>query len=146
MIDPSMDTLLPTIPPTYEELALKVIELESNLTSMTQNWQYAKDRVQSYARQISQFEEWLKNQIDENNLDKDAALEAAEIFGIHLEKDYDVTVTVTFSGSVKVPYGFDMEDDFEDNLKASLEATYYGHILESDFMEYRMDIDYQESY
>ena len=52
MIDPSFDTqtveIVPPFPPTMQELEQKIVELESNLAAMTQNFEYWKNKGIEY--------------------------------------------------------------------------------------------------
>jgi hypothetical protein len=61
-----------------------------------------------------------------------------------LERDYDVTITVTFSGIVSAPYDYDM-DDLENDIQATLETHYYGNnSVTVDVSEDSMEIHYRD--
>lgn len=146
MIDPSMDTL--TEYPTVEKLEYKVLELNteinrlnSELEGATGDRDFWRDKYNARMTQIDSLEAYIKENFD--YIDENVSQEIVDIFGFNITKDYDVTITVTFSGTVSVPLNYDM-DNLENDLSASLEATYYSDV-ESDFMEDRMEIDWTES-
>jgi len=138
-----MDTLTAPLPPTYEELQSKVISLESNLKSMTDNWEYARDRLRKRDNQVSDLESFLKE--NHSYMDSDHVEEIAGFFGIALERDYDVTITVVFSGTVSAPMGYDM-DDLENDIQTSIENAYYGNSsITVDVSEDSVDIEWTEA-
>ena len=147
MIDPSFDTL--TEYPTVEKLEHKVLELETEINRLTSEievvtndrefWQgKARDRQ----LMIDNLEEWIKEQHD--YLDEDTIQSLAYIFGLEITKEYDVQVTVTFTGTVTAPLDYDM-DDLENALEARLDTSYYSGDIVVDFMEDNMDIDWKEN-
>jgi hypothetical protein len=91
---------------------------------------------------IDNLEQYVKEQYD--YIDEEISQSLVDIFGLSISKDYDVTVTVTFSGTVSVPLNYDM-DSLENDLTASLESHYYSADIEADFSEDRMEIDWSES-
>ena len=91
---------------------------------------------------INEFESALKEDIAEGNLDGGLAEAYASIFGFSLETVYNFTITVTFSGSVTVPLGQDI-DDLESNLSASLDTGYSDFDL--DWSEDGIEVDYYEA-
>jgi chromosome segregation ATPase len=147
MIDPRMTDIHP-YPPTMQELELRVIELNTEINRLTSEletittdrnfWQGKAHEKQSM---IDNLEEYVKDQYD--YIDENISQSLVDIFGFNITKDYDVTITVTFSGVVTAPLNFDM-DDLENHLNASLDASYYGDV-EADFSEDRMEIDWSES-
>ena len=147
MIDPSMTNIHP-YPPTMQELELRVIELNteinrltSELKTITTDRDFWQGKAHERKLMIDNLEEYVKDQFD--YIDENISQSIVDIFGFNITKDYDVTITVTFSGVVTAPLNFDM-DSLEDSLNASLEASYYSD-LESDFSEDHMEIDWTES-
>ena len=139
MIDPSFDavTVTPYPPTPLEE---KVADLEKQLKSATDNWEYARDRLQSRDRQVNELEDFLKS--NHSDMDSEHVEEIAGIFGISLTVDYDVTINVTLSGTVTVPLDYDM-DDLENDIQISVENGYYGNSdVDIDVSEDHMDIDW----
>jgi exonuclease VII small subunit len=145
MIDPSMTTLTPEqihpFPPTMQELERTIEKMQEKIDTLEKSLAYWQDRGTTYSNQIAQLEEYVKDQFD--YIDENISQSIVDIFGLNITKDYDVTITVTFSGTVTAPLNFDM-DTLEDSMSASLEASYYSD-LEADFMEDRMEIDWSES-
>jgi len=140
MIDPSMTDIHP-FPPTMQELERQVIELQSNLDSMTADRDFWQGKAHERKLMIDNLEEYIKDQFD--YIDENVSQSIVDIFGFNITKDYDVTITVTFSGIVTAPLNFDM-DSLEDSLNASLDVSYYSD-LESDFSEDHMEIDWTKS-
>ena len=140
MIDPSMDTL--TEYPTVEKLETKVDQLNNALASMTADRDFWQARAHEKQLMIDNLEEYVKEQFD--YIDEEISQSLVDIFGLNISKDYDVTVTVTFSGTVSVPLNYDM-DDLENDLNANLDSHYYSGNVEADFMENRMEIDWTEA-
>ena len=146
MIDPSMTTLTPEIvppfPPTMQELETKIDQLNNALASMTADRDFWQSRAHERQMMIDNLEQYVKEQYD--YIDEEISQSLVDIFGLDITKDYDVTVTVTFSGTVSVPLNYDM-DSLENDLSASLESHYYSANVEADFSEDRMEIDWSES-
>ena len=148
MIDPSMTDIHP-YPPTMQELELRVIELNTEINRLTSEVEalqsdrdYWRGQTNNRQAQIDGLEEYLKENFD--YIDENVTQELVDIFSLTITKDYDVTVTVTFSGTVSVPLNYDM-DNLENDLSASLESHYYSADVDADFSEDRMEIDWSES-
>jgi hypothetical protein len=131
-----------------QELELRVIELNTEIKRLTSEVEnliidrdYWRGQTNNRQAQIDGLESYLKENFD--YIDENVTQELVDIFSLTITRDYDVEITVTFSGTVSVPLNYDM-DNLENDLNASLEATYYSDI-ESDFSEDRMDIDWTES-
>jgi hypothetical protein len=146
MIDPSFDTqpveTVPPFPPTMQELETKIDQLSNALASMTADRDFWQSRAHDRQMMIDNLEQYVKEQYD--YIDEEISQSLVDIFGLSISKDYDVTVTVTFSGTVSVPLNYDM-DNLENDLSASLESHYYSADVEADFSEDRMEIDWSES-
>ena len=141
MIDPSMTDIHP-YPPTMQELETKIDQLNNALASMTADRDFWQARAHDRQMMIDNLEQYVKEQYD--YIDEEISQSLVDIFGLSISKDYDVTVTVTFSGIVSVPLNYDM-DNLENDLSASLESHYYSADIEADFSEDRMEIDWSES-
>jgi hypothetical protein len=146
MIDPSFDTqpveTVPPFPPTMQELETKIDQLSNALASMTADRDFWQSRAHDRQMMIDNLEQYVKEQYD--YIDEEISQSLVDIFGLSISKDYDVTVTVTFSGTVSVPLNYDM-DNLENDLSASLESHYYSADVDADFSEDRMEIDWSES-
>lgn len=142
MIDPSFDTVVAPHPLTMKELEEKYRDLENKLSFKTQQWESAGEQVRKYAAQVDSFESALK--YNEWDFDQDTLESLADFFDITLEREYTVDITVRFTGTVTVPYDYDI-DDLENDLSAELNTHHYGNSsVVVDFSEDGMEIDYQE--
>jgi hypothetical protein len=63
---------------------------------------------------------------DGDDFDKDVVTNIAEALDIELTKEYEVTINVTFSGTVSVPLGFDMDCDLENYINFEASNTRWG--------------------
>jgi len=63
---------------------------------------------------------------DGDDFDKDVVTNIAETLDIELTKEYEVTINVTFSGTVSVPLGFDMDCDLENYIRFEASNTRWG--------------------
>lgn len=143
MIDPSMDSTPVTMTEyvTVEGLETKIDQLNNALASMTADRDFWRDRYNTRVGQIDNLQLYLKDNFD--YIDENVVQELVDIFGLEITRDYDVTVTVEFSGTVSVPLNYDI-DGLEDSLHASLEFSSYED-GEADFSDDRMTIDWSES-
>jgi len=141
MIDPSMDiiNLDEIVLDTPKPLA--VVELEAKVTELEKSLKYWQDRGMTYSNQIAELEEYVKDNF--SYIDEDVTQRLVEIFGLEITKDYDVEITVKFSGTISAPLNYDM-DDLENALSAELNISYYSE-LEGDISEDNMDIDWTEA-
>ncbi len=141
MIDPSMTNIHP-YPPTMQELEAEVKRLTLEREAMENDRNFWQGKAHEKQSMIDNLEEYVKDQY--GYIDENISQSIVDIFGFNITKDYDVTITVTFSGTVSVPLNYDM-DNLENDLNASLESHYYSADVEADFMEDRMEIDWSES-
>jgi hypothetical protein len=149
MIDPTFtditDSEVATIspyPPTMEELERNIAQLKNDL-------EIAESRRSTYANmyanlqeKVDALESWIKDQ--NAYLDEEIIQSLVDIFGLEITQEYDVQITVTFTGTVEAPLSFDM-DNLENELEANLVVSYYNNDIQADFMEDRMEIDWSEN-
>jgi len=64
---------------------------------------------------------------DNDDFDKDVVTNIAEALDLSLTKEYQVTINVTFSGTVSVPLGFDTEGDLENYINFDATASGWGN-------------------
>ena len=143
MIDPSFDTV--TVDeryPTVEALQRKVDDLENKLSLKTQQWEFAGEALRNHAAQIARFEEALKH--NEWDFDSDTLESLADFFDIELEREYDVTITVRWSGTVTAPMNFDM-DEIENYLDIRIDTDYRTSDATIDLYQDDFEIDYTEA-
>ena len=143
MIDPSMDTMVTPYPMTMQELEVKYRELEQALQRRTEDWEFVRQELTTARTQVYELEDYLK--ANYSDMDESHAEQIAAIFNIKLEREYFVTITATFSGTVSAPIDYDM-DDLENDLQATIDTHHYGNSdVYVDLSEDRMEIDWQES-
>ena len=147
MIDPSMTDIHP-YPPTMQDLERSVVDLtteinrlNSELEGATGDRDFWRDKYNARMGQIDNLQLYLKDNFD--YIDENVVQELVDIFALEINRDYEVEVTVKFSGTVTAPLNFDM-DDLENHLNASLEVSYYADV-EADFSEDNMEIDWTEA-
>ena len=147
MIDPSMTDIHP-YPPTMQDLERSVVDLTTEINRLNAEIEtlendraYWRDRYNTRVGQIDNLQLYLKDNFD--YIDENVVQELVDIFALEITRDYEVEVTVKFSGTVTAPLNFDM-DDLENHLNASLEVSYYADV-EADFSEDNMEIDWSES-
>jgi hypothetical protein len=148
MIDPTFvditDIEVATIspyPPTMEELEQKVARISNELTHLTNDRDYWQARALNYSNKILALETYIKDNFD--YLDADVVRELTEMFDLAIMKEYDVEVTVRFTGTIEAPLGFDM-DELENNLEAHLNVSHYADSMSGEFSEDSVEIDYRE--
>ena len=142
MIDPSFDTATITpYPPTVKELEERLNNLQLIHDKNLESLEFTRDRIQKFSAQINSFEGALKN--NEWDFDFDTLADLASYFDITLEKEYDVTITVRFTGTVSAPMDYDM-DDLENALDISLDTGYGGAALTVDVYQDEFELDYNE--
>lgn len=148
MIDPSMDTV--EITPeaeakfsTMDLLQIQIDNLQKSLEQKTTDYEYVRERLRKRENQVEDLESFLKE--NHSYMDSDHVEEIASFFNIALERDYDVEITVRFSGTVSVPMGYDI-DDLENDISANIENAYYGNSsITVDVSEDSMDIEWTEA-
>ena len=151
MIDPSMTDMLlespdaMSLPMALDKIKArdeKIADLENKLSLKTQSWEFASSQLQRRVAQIESFESALKH--NGWDFDSDTLSDLAGYFDITLDREFDVTITVTFSGTVTAPMDYDM-DDLENDLQATIDTHHYGNSdVVVDLSEDNMEIDYRE--
>ena len=140
MIDPSMAAALTPYPLT--PLEEKVADLEKQLQQKTQNYDFVRDQLTIVRNQVAELENFLK--ANHSDMNDSHVEEIASIFNIQLEREYFVTITATFSGTVTAPIDYEM-DDLENDLQATIDTHYYGNSsVYVDLSEDSMEIDWEE--
>ena len=119
----------------------QIAQISNELTTMTNDRDYWKCLANERSGKIGLLEEFIKDNF--NYLDADVVNALTEIFDLEIMKEYDVEVTVTFTGTLEVPLGFDM-DELENNLDSTLNVSYYSDSISGEFSEEKMAIDYRE--
>lgn len=103
--------------------ANEITTLKSNLESMTNNWEYQRNATNNVRAKIKAFEGYLREHVQNEEIDLDIAKGYADVFDIKLMKKYDVEMTVSFSGTVEVPLDMD-EDDIQNQVSFLFDEGY----------------------
>jgi hypothetical protein len=79
---------------------------------------------------------------DNESFDRENFEVVAEALEISLTKEVQVTINVTFSGTVDVPIGFDIEGDLENYIDFEATASGWGNIeVECDLFTDGVDVN-----
>jgi len=149
MIDPSFtdvtDAEVATVslyPPTMEELERNIAKLKNDLElAQSQRSNYAA-LYSNLQQKVEELEEYIKDNFA--YIDEEVSQRIVEIFDLEITKEYDVQVTVTFTGTVAAPLNFDM-DNLENELEPNLGVSFYGNDIQADFMEDRVEVEWSEN-
>ena len=143
MIDPSFDTAQVATPFTTTDLMqIQMDNLQKSLAQKTQDWEFVRQELTTVRNQVAELENFLKDNY--TDMDESHVEQIASIFGIQLEREYFVTITATFSGTVTAPIDYDM-DDLENDLQATIDTHHYGNSsVYVDLSEDSMEIDWEE--
>ena len=150
MIDPSMTDMLlespvaislPMALQKIEARDQKIAELQKALEQKTKDHEFAASQLQKHVNQVYSFEGALKN--NEWDFDFETLSDLAGYFDIELNREYDVTITVRWSGTVTAPMHFDM-DDIENFLDIRIDTDYRTSDAIIDLYQDAFEIDYNE--
>ena len=79
---------------------------------------------------------------DNESFDRENFEVVAEALEISLTKEVQVTINVTFSGTVDVPLGFDIEGDLENYIDFEATASGWGNVdIECDLFTDGVDVN-----
>jgi hypothetical protein len=134
----------PAPEPTREALSIQINTLQREVERLGNvNESIAAD-VRRKAGMISEFEDRLKDAAQEEEIDSDLAAEFAAIFELELSKSYTITIEASWSGTVTVPFGQDVDDlDLEFQFPT---LAYSCDEFELDIDEDNTDFETRESY
>jgi hypothetical protein len=104
----------PAPTPNLTELSLRINTLEREVERVTDLHQRCQVANVEYENQKSEFEDRLKDAVENDEIDGDLAKEFADIFDLTLDKEYRITLEASWTGTITVPFGFDVDNlDFE---------------------------------
>lgn len=142
MIDPSFDTVeTEARVTTHDLLQIQYAEIQKSLEQKIKDHEYVSGELRRRVNQINSFEGALKN--NEWDFDHETLSDLAGYFDIELSREYDVTITVRFSGTVTAPMNFDM-DEIENFLDIRIDTDYRTSDAIIDLYQDEFDIDYNE--
>lgn len=128
-------------PPSVDELMERLSNLQLIHDNNLESLEFTRDRIKKFSAQINSFENALKN--NEWDFDSETLSDLAGYFDIELSREYDVTLTVRWSGTVTVPMDFDI-DDIENYLDIRIDTDYRTSDAIIDLYQDEFDIDYNE--
>lgn len=128
-------------PPSVDELMERLSNLQLIHDNNLESLEFTRDRIKKFSAQINSFENALKN--NEWDFDSETLSDLAGYFDIELSREYDITLTVRWSGTVTVPMDFDI-DDIENYLDIRIDTDYRTSDAIIDLYQDEFDIDYNE--
>ena len=109
MIENTENQATPVEPvPTYEDLLIKVNELNSQLSN-------ARDARDYNGKQLDKVRAYIQNSIDNDNWTDEELSEIfwdelADILDLEIKKSVEVYISVQWSATVKMPRSMDLDD------------------------------------
>jgi hypothetical protein len=133
-------------PITPDEAAMlgEIAHLNGQIENLQRIQENQAAGIRRQAGQVSEFEDRLKDAVENGEIDGDLAKEFADIFDLELSKTYNITITASWSGTVKVPFGEDV-DDFSFSVEYPT-PDYSCDGFELDVDEDQTDHEISESY
>lgn len=133
--------------------AYPAIDTQTTVADLAKSLQSALDINSAQQRIISEQKNKIDNakvlifeayEVDDFSEDRVEAI--AEALEVSLTKEVDVMIHVTFSGTVDVPLGFDIEGDLENYIDFEATASgYYGRVdIECDLFTDGVDVNVVE--
>ena len=102
-----------------ETFRLDIVSLRNTISALQRQNTYANNCIAN--AKVIIFEAF-----ENDEFDKDAFTAIAESLNISLTTEHEVTINVTFSGTVSVPLGFDIEGDLENYIDFEARTNGYG--------------------
>jgi hypothetical protein len=132
--------------------AYPAIDTQTTVADLAKSLQSALDINSAQQRIISEQKNKIDNakvlifeayEVDDFSEDRVEAI--AEALEVSLTKEVDVMIHVTFSGTVDVPLGFDIEGDLENYIDFEATASGYGRVdIECDLFTDGVDVNVVE--
>lgn len=128
---------------------LSVEVYKSTIEDLQKSLQSALDMNSSLNRQLSEQKNKIDNAkcaileaFDNESFDRENFEVIADALNIELTKEVNVTINVTFSGTVDVPLGFDIEGDLENYIDFEATASGWGNLeIECDLFTDGVDVN-----
>ena len=150
MIDPSFADVTDAEVATVSQYgAIANDKLQTEIDKLKNDLEIAESRRSEFARlyqnlddKVRELEQYIKDNFA--YIDEEVSQRIVEIFGLEITQEYDVEITVTFTGTVQAPLGFDM-DTVEDQFEFRADLSYYNDGINADLMEDRVQVDWSEN-
>jgi hypothetical protein len=133
-------TAYPAYSPDQARQAVYDLEVANKKIADLENLLSAQRRIISVEHsKIDNAKALILEAYDVDDFSEDRIQAIAEALEIELTKEYDVTITVTFSGSVTLPLGVDV-DDIENYVDFDAEVNRYKDDVEVDLFSDGVDV------
>jgi SMC interacting uncharacterized protein involved in chromosome segregation len=127
----------------------QIKQMAYDLEKMKDNIETLQNTCSSLGRQINERDMKIANaklaileSFDNDSFDRENFEVVAEALDISLTKEVQVTINVTFSGTVDVPLGFDIEGDLENYIDFEATASGWGNVeVECDLFTDGVDVN-----
>ena len=122
------------------------------INDLQNSLQKALDTNASFSRLLDEKKNLIDNAkaaileaFDNDSFDRETFETVADALNIELTKEVQVTINVTFSGTVDVPLGFDIEGDLENYIDFEATASGWGNVdIECDLFTDGVDVSVYE--
>jgi YbbR domain-containing protein len=126
----------------------QIKQMKYDLTIANKNIETLQDTTNALRRQLMEKDNQIDNAkcaileaFDNESFDRENMEVIAEALDISLTKEVNVTINVTFSGTVDVPIGFDIEGNLENYVDFEATASGWGNVdIECDLFTDGVDI------
>jgi hypothetical protein len=126
-----------------QELSAKVNDLEKQFTDKVAENGRNAGLLSRRNTSIAMFEDRLKDALLNEEIDSDLAESFADLFGIFLTQEVEVSYTVTFRGTAHVPLNVVIEDIcWEDEVQ--FDCNSYQSGIEFDLYEDNVEAEVQQ--
>lgn len=133
-------TAYPAYSPDQARQAVYDLEVSNKRIEELENLLSAQRRIIIVEQnKISNAKAAILEAFDNESFDRENFEVVAEALEVELTKEYDVTITVTFSGSVTLPLGADIHD-IENYVDFDVEANRYKDDVEVDLFSDGVDV------
>jgi hypothetical protein len=125
------------------------IDTQTTVADLARSLQTALDVNSAQQRIINEQKNHIDNArlaileaFDNESFDRENFEVVAEALEISLTKEVNVTINVTFSGTVDVPIGFDIEGELENYIDFEATASGWGNVdIECDLFTDGVDVN-----
>lgn len=137
---------------SVEKMKDDIEMLQNTIVDLQKSYQTALDMNSSLTKLLSEKQNLIDNArlaileaFDNESFDRENFEVVADALNIELTKEVQVTINVTFSGTVDVPLGFDIEGDLENYIDFEATASGWGNVdIECDLFTDGVDVSVYE--
>jgi len=144
-----MTEIITTDPASYGELCDFYIANHDSVEKMKNDIETLQNTTSALRRQLMEEKNKIDNAkcaileaFDNESFDRENFEVVADALEIELTKEVQVTINVTFSGTVDVPIGFDVEGNLENYIDFEATASGWGDVeVECDLFTDGVDVN-----